>query len=202
MAYDIASHRPDQHASAHRRRKRLREFTDLGAPLEGFRSELGELRLGDADAAPKFGVLGAQVGCTGVAVLSFVAIGVVLTRHRTCTVPAGGRRNRATLGVVRQERTDDIDVLRAEVARLRELVGPDEKSYVQLQLDLMASRDAAIGAEAALGTQRGYNAALEAEVVRLQRDFRWFRDQVVLKTKRVRDRNPLVNNVVTRLGGR
>lgn len=168
--------------------------------MERFRSELCERRLGDRDAAPKFDVLGAQVVATGAALLSFV--GVVLARHRPCTVPAGGRRNRATLGVVRQEETDDIDVLRAELTRLRELVGPDEKSYVQLQLDLMASRDAAIGAEAALGTQRGYNAALEAEVVRLQRDFRWFRDRVVLKLKRVRDRNPLANNVATRLGGR
>ncbi len=87
----------------------------------------------------------------------------------------------------------DIDVLRAEVARLRDLVGPDEKSYVQLQIDLLAARDAAIGAEAALGTQRGYNAALEAEVERLQRDFRWFRDNVVLRLKRMRGRTSFVN---------
>ena len=99
---------------------------------------------------------------------------------------------------MRNEPTDDIDVLRAEVDRLRELVGPDEKSYVQLQVDLLAAHDAAIGAEAALGTQRGYNAALEAEVERLQRDFRWFRDNVVLRAKRLRSSSSLVTTVLGR----
>jgi hypothetical protein len=43
---------------------------------------------------------------------------------------------------------DTIDGLRDEVLRLRELVGPEEKSYLQLKLDLLGARDHAIGAEA------------------------------------------------------
>lgn len=99
------------------------------------------------------------------------------------------------------ENAGELADLRLELERLRALVGPDEKSYVELQLDLLASRDAAIGAEAALGVARGYNAALEAEVERLQRDFRWFRNNVVQRIRRLRSANPVTNNPFTRLGG-
>ncbi len=79
--------------------------------------------------------------------------------------------------------SDELELLRVEVARLRELVGPTEESYVKLRVDLLGARDAAIGAEHELGVQRGYSQALEAEVARLQRDFLWFREQVVIKAK-------------------
>lgn len=99
-------------------------------------------------------------------------------------------------------RDNDIDELRAEVARLRELVGPDEKSYVQLQIDLLGARDAAIGAEAELGTVRGYNQALEAEVVRLQRDFEWFRDTIVSRLTSSSLRSTWFGRMMLRLAGR
>jgi hypothetical protein len=101
-----------------------------------------------------------------------------------------------------EELSDDPDELRAEVARLGELIGPSEKSYVQLQVDLLGARDAAIGAEAELGTVRGYNLALEAEVVRLQRDFHWFREQFVMKARRVRAKSPAVGKAISRLSSR
>jgi hypothetical protein len=98
--------------------------------------------------------------------------------------------------------SDELAELRAEVARLRELVGPNERSYVQLQIDLLGARDAAIGAEAALGTLRGYNGALEAEVVRLRRDFEWFREQVILKARRLRAKSPTFGKAMSRLSSR
>jgi hypothetical protein len=85
-----------------------------------------------------------------------------------------------------KDQTDDVDGLRSEIARLRELVGPNEASYVQLQVDLLAARDAVIGAEHEVGVARGYNQALETEVVRLQRDFDWFRRKVIDRAKRAR----------------
>jgi predicted nucleic acid-binding Zn-ribbon protein len=51
--------------------------------------------------------------------------------------------------------------LREEVARLRELVGPDEVSYVQRKVEVWAARDAVIGAEAENGTLRARVRALE-----------------------------------------
>jgi hypothetical protein len=96
---------------------------------------------------------------------------------------------------------DELELLRVEVARLRELVGPSEESYVKLRVDLLGARDAAIGAEYELGVQRGYSQALEAEVVRLQRDFLWFREQVVIKAKALRGRR-LFGRTVSRLSSR
>jgi hypothetical protein len=93
----------------------------------------------------------------------------------------------------------ELQELRAEVVRLRALLGPSEESYAKLRMDLLAARDAAIGAEAELGNLKGYNAALEAEVVRLQRDFVWFREQVVMRLKRLGRRAPSVRRVVSRL---
>lgn len=85
-----------------------------------------------------------------------------------------------------EDLTDDIDGLSAEVARLREIVGPNEASYLQLQVDLLAARDAVIGAEHEVGVARGHNQALETELVRLQRDFDWFRCKVIDRVKRAR----------------
>lgn len=96
----------------------------------------------------------------------------------------------------------ELEELRAEVARLRELVGPSEDSYLKLQTDLLGARDAAIGAEAELGAVRGYSQALESEVVRLQRDFVWLREQVVIKAKALRDKGPRVGKAIGRLTSR
>ena len=52
----------------------------------------------------------------------------------------------------------DVDAeaaLRAEVERLRRLVGPCEQSYDDLRADLLAARDAAKFAEQAAGELRG-----------------------------------------------
>ena len=101
-----------------------------------------------------------------------------------------------------EESNAEVEELRAEVARLRELLGPSEESYVKLQTDLLAARDAAIGAEHELGVARGYNSALETEVVRLQRDFVWLREQVVIKAKALRSRGPNVSRAIGRLTSR
>lgn len=95
---------------------------------------------------------------------------------------------------------DELEALRAEVARLRRLVGPSEDSYVKLQVDLLGARDTAIGAEAELGLMRGYSHALETEVVRLRRDFVWMREQVVMRAKTLRDKTPFVGKAIGRLG--
>jgi hypothetical protein len=93
----------------------------------------------------------------------------------------------------------DIEALRAEVTWLRELVGPDEKSFAQLRLDVLAARDAALGAEAELGALKAYNLALEAEVTRLTRDFAWFREKIVGSALRLQMGRPAVQRVVGRL---
>lgn len=99
----------------------------------------------------------------------------------------------------RDEQSDqerELDALRAEVERLRGLVGPSEESYEKLRLDVLAARDAAKGAEAALGNAEGYARSLEAEVVRLQRDHEWFRAEVVARLRRLK---PTVSSTVARL---
>ena len=50
---------------------------------------------------------------------------------------------------------DELTRLRSEVERLQGLIGPSEKSYRKLQLDVLGARDAAIAAEAELGYVRG-----------------------------------------------
>jgi len=93
----------------------------------------------------------------------------------------------------------EVELLRAEVARLRELLGPSEESYVKLRLDLLGARDAAIGAEAEAGRLKGYCRALEAQVARLDRDQIWFRQQVVMRMKNLRNSAPTLGKVVNRL---
>lgn len=74
---------------------------------------------------------------------------------------------------------DELAELRREVQRLRVLVGPSEESYRKLRLDVLGARDAAIASEAQLGQLRGQIVSLQAEVVRLRRDYLWFRQKVV-----------------------
>ena len=73
----------------------------------------------------------------------------------------------------------EIADLRREVQRLRALVGPSEESYRKLRLDVLGAKDAAIASEAQLGQLRGQIVSLQAEVVRLRRDYLWFRQKVV-----------------------
>ena len=68
----------------------------------------------------------------------------------------------------------ETEALRAEVERLRTLLGPTEESYMKLRLDLWAARDLAQGAEAEAGQLRGRVRALEAELVRAMQDKRNF----------------------------
>lgn len=65
---------------------------------------------------------------------------------------------------------DELAALRAEVDRLRELVGPSEARYLDLRQDLLAARDAAKGAEAVAGVQRGRVAELEVALARARQD--------------------------------
>jgi predicted nucleic acid-binding Zn-ribbon protein len=80
----------------------------------------------------------------------------------------------------------EVEALRVEIDRLRSLLGPSEESYQKLRLDVLAARDAALGAEAALGNVEGYSRSLEAEVTRLQRDQEWFRHEVIARLRRLR----------------
>lgn len=83
--------------------------------------------------------------------------------------------------------TDSADTelaqLRAEVVRLRELIGPNEQSYVQLRMDVWSARDAVIGAEAEMGLLRGQVQSLHAEVARAMKEQQWVKDEVLLRIK-------------------
>ena len=74
---------------------------------------------------------------------------------------------------------DELTSLRSELTRLRELVGPSEKSYEDLAQDASSARDAARRAELETGHLRARIVELENEVRRWQRDFVWFRDRIV-----------------------
>ena len=74
---------------------------------------------------------------------------------------------------------DELTSLRSELTRLRELVGPSEKSYEDLAQDASSARDAARRAELEAGQMRAQIVELENEVRRWQRDFVWFRDRIV-----------------------
>jgi hypothetical protein len=93
----------------------------------------------------------------------------------------------------------DQESMHAELERLRAMVGPSEESYIELRLDVLAARDAVIGAEAEVGAQRAYVLALEAEVTRLQRDFEWLRVKVIDPLRRNVEVRPAVRRVVARL---
>ncbi len=78
---------------------------------------------------------------------------------------------------------DDVDALRAEVERLREIVGPSEEHYLELRHELLAARDAVRGAEAVAGNLRGRVVEMEAAVVRAQQDQEHFQ-QIVYNSLR------------------
>lgn len=94
---------------------------------------------------------------------------------------------------------EELVRLRAEVDRLRELVGPSEQAYRTLKLELLAARDAVIGAQAELGTARGQQRALEAEVARLRRNRVYFQRQVTVRLRRHTARIPVVGRLLDRL---
>jgi hypothetical protein len=78
---------------------------------------------------------------------------------------------------------DDVAALRAEVERLRALVGPTEAGYLDLRQDLLAARDAARGAEAAAGVQRGRVAELEVALARARQDQEQFQRLVLNRVR-------------------
>ncbi len=92
---------------------------------------------------------------------------------------------------------DDPGALRAEIDRLRELVGPSEQSYADLRHELLAARDAVRGAEAALGGLRGQVAELNVALARAQQDQEHFQ-QIVYNTLRS-GRRRISRTVRTRL---
>ena len=65
---------------------------------------------------------------------------------------------------------DENADLHAEVERLRALVGPSERSYADLEQDLLAARDVARGAEATSGALRGQLAQMHVELARARQD--------------------------------
>jgi len=86
---------------------------------------------------------------------------------------------------------NELASLRDEVTRLRNLVGPSEKSYQQLAQDSRSARDAARRAELETGRLQAQIVELENEIRRWQRDFVWFRDHVIRRI-------PLVGRVISR----
>ena len=82
--------------------------------------------------------------------------------------------------------TSELEELRAEVARLRELVGPSEQSYAKLKTDVWGARDAVIGAEAECGILRGRVRSLEAELTRALKEQQWFKQEVINRLKAYR----------------
>ncbi|MFM7272070.1 MAG: hypothetical protein ACKO2C_10635 [Actinomycetes bacterium] len=80
----------------------------------------------------------------------------------------------------------DADALRAEVLRLREIVGPDEATYQQLRVELWAARDAAFGAEMAAGELRGQVKVLEGQLVRAHRNSKWLKARLKAPLRRIK----------------
>ena len=105
-------------------------------------------------------------------------------------------------GMAENDDSKEIEALRTEIERLRVLVGPNEDSYVKLQLDLLGARDAAIAAEAEVGVARGHSQLLMTELARSQRDFVWFREQVITRAKALHHRRLGVSRVIGRRSSR
>jgi len=95
----------------------------------------------------------------------------------------------------------EVRALQAEIERLRTLVGPSEDSYTKLRLDLLGARDAAIAAEAELGRLRSRETELLVQVSGYERDFDWFREQIVkrlLRFKQLRASRRLISRLARR----
>jgi hypothetical protein len=69
---------------------------------------------------------------------------------------------------------NELEALVAENARLRDLIGPDELSYVALKLEMWRLRDSIVGMEAALGNATGRGLLLEREIANTTRAFQSF----------------------------
>jgi len=80
----------------------------------------------------------------------------------------------------------DVDALRAEVLRLREIIGPDEATYQHLRVELWAARDAAFGAEMAAGELRGQVKVLEGQLVRAHRNSKWLKARIKAPLRRIK----------------
>ena len=80
----------------------------------------------------------------------------------------------------------EVEQLRAEVARLREVIGPNEQSYIKLKTDMWSARDAVIGAEAEVGILRGRVRSLEAELTRAIKEQQWFKTEIINRLKSYR----------------
>jgi hypothetical protein len=100
---------------------------------------------------------------------------------------------------VSSDRGSEVDELRAEVARLRELVGPSEDSYRKLQLDVLGARDVAVAYESELGRLRGYAKSRDAEIARLRRDYLFFRKQILNRIRKLRRAAEAASRYVQRL---
>lgn len=97
---------------------------------------------------------------------------------------------------------DELQELRAEVERLRELVGPSEDSYEKLRLDVLGARDAARAAEIQAGTLRARVMQLEVMITGYERDFEWFRDNAIRRLQSMKRYLPTVRNLVRRAARR
>jgi hypothetical protein len=73
---------------------------------------------------------------------------------------------------------EDPAALRAEIDRLRALVGPSEQSYDDLRQDLLAATDVAKGAEAEAGMLRGQLAEMHVALARARQDQEYFQRMV------------------------
>lgn len=97
---------------------------------------------------------------------------------------------------------EELLTLRAEVAHLRALIGPTEESYEKLRLDVLGARDAAKASEAELGQARAQLMQLHSDVLRLERDFVWFRNMVITRLMSLKRYVPTLHKVVGRLSSR
>ena len=85
------------------------------------------------------------------------------------------------------EPTADVAALHDEVARLRALVGPDERAYEQLRDDRDAAVAAARDAEREVGRVRGELAEMPVQLVRARQDQE--RDQQIFdRARRISER--------------
>ena len=83
---------------------------------------------------------------------------------------------------------ESVEDLRAEIDRLRALVGPCELGYDDLRQDVLAARDAARGAEAEAGMLRGQVAELHVALARARQDQDHFQRMVTDRARSVRGR--------------
>lgn len=80
----------------------------------------------------------------------------------------------------------ELEQLRAEVDRLRALVGPNEQSYIQLKTEIWSARDAVMGAEAENGLLRGQIKSMHGAVAPTLMMHQWLKDEIFLRLKRWR----------------